>query len=234
MATADKNEVNLKRKITLLDGVGLIVGTIIGSGIFISPTGVFVCVKSIGASIGIWALSGIFSTLGALCYGELGTVITRSGGDYAYILESFGPLPAFILLWVTLLILRPTTQAIVALAFAHYAAKPFFRDCEPPQNSIRILAALCLCTLTAINCISVRWAMRVQNIFTAAKLLALVSIILTGLIHICQGEISNFEKPFEGEFNAADVALGFYSGLFAFGGWNFLNFVTEELQDPYK
>lgn len=52
------------------------------------------------------------------------------------------------------------------------------------------------------------------------------------LFHV--GEISNFEKPFEGEFNAADVALGFYSGLFAFGGWNFLNFVTEELQDPYK
>lgn len=105
----------------------------------------FISAKSVGISLVVWVASGIFSTFGALCYGELGTVITRSGGDYAYILESFGPLSAFILLWVTLLILRPTTQAIVALAFAHYAAKPFFADCEPPQNAIRMLAALCLC-----------------------------------------------------------------------------------------
>ncbi|KAL1491198.1 hypothetical protein ABEB36_011834 [Hypothenemus hampei] len=224
----------LKRKITLMNGVGLIVGTIIGSGIFVSPTGVYQASHSVGLSICIWCLSGVFSTLGALCYAELGTSVTRSGGDYAYIYVAFGPLAAFLRLWMALLIIRPTTQAIVAITFAEYAAKPFFPDCRPPENAIRLLAAVCLCVLTAINCLSTRWAMRIQDIFTVAKLFALVVIILTGVYYIATGHTENFDNAFEGNYDLSSIALSFYSGLFAFGGWNYLNFVTEELQDPYK
>lgn len=141
----DKNAVKLKRKITLLNGVALIIGTIIGSGIFLTPTSVFNSTKSVGLSIVVWCFSGLFSTLGALCYAELGTSITRSGGDYAYIYVAFGPLAAFLRLWVALLIIRPTTQAIVAITFAQYAAKPFFPNCDLPENAVRLLAAMCLC-----------------------------------------------------------------------------------------
>jgi L-type amino acid transporter 5 len=143
--SADGDRVVLKRKITLQNGVAIIVGTIIGSGIFVSPTGVFIQTKSVGVSLIVWLLSGLFSMLGALCYAELGTCITRSGGDYAYIMEAFGPLWAFLQLWVNLVVLRPTTQAIVALTFAQYAAKAFFLDCTPPENAVRLLAAVCLC-----------------------------------------------------------------------------------------
>ncbi|RZC42189.1 AA permease 2 domain containing protein [Asbolus verrucosus] len=140
----DEGAVKLKRKITLVNGVALIIGTIIGSGIFVSPTGVYASTRSVGVSIVVWCLSGIFSTLGALCYAELGTSITRSGGDYAYIYVAFGPLAAFLRLWIALLIIRPTTQTIVALTFAQYAAQPFFQDCPPPENAVRLLAAVCL------------------------------------------------------------------------------------------
>lgn len=141
-------KVVLERKITLMNGVALIVGTIIGSGIFVSPNGVFETTNSVGMSIIVWILSGLLSTLGALCYAELGTSVTRSGGDYAYIYVAFGPLAAFLRLWIAILIIRPTTQAIVAITFAQYAAKPFFPDCDPPKEAIRLLAAVCLCKYT--------------------------------------------------------------------------------------
>lgn len=224
----------LKRKITLINGVAIIVGTIIGSGIFISPTGVFISTKSVGASLVIWTLCGLLSTVGALCYAELGTCITRSGGDYAYLLVAFGPMVAFLRLWIALFIIRPTTQAIVALTFAKYAAKPFFPDCVPPDNAVTLLAAVCLCILTFINCFSVKLAMKIQDIFTGAKLLALISIILAGIYHMFAEKSENFNNAWEGNYDATSLGFAFYSGLFAFGGWNFLNFVTEELQDPYK
>ncbi|XP_063376427.1 large neutral amino acids transporter small subunit 2 [Cydia fagiglandana] len=231
---AGGEKVVLKRKITLFNGVGIIIGTIIGSGIFISPAGVFNNTGSVAVSLLIWVVCGVLSTLGALCYAELGTSITRSGGDYAYIHAAFGPLPAFLRMWIALLIIRPTTQAIVALTFGHYVVKPFFPECEPPQDAVKLLAAVCLCILTAINCISVRWTMRIQDVFTSSKLFALVVIIISGLYYICIGHTENFENAWEGQYTAGTVALAFYSGLFAFGGWNYLNFVTEELQDPYK
>lgn len=76
--------------------------------------------------------------------------------------------------------------------------------------------------------------MKIQDVFTAAKLLALVSIILAGCYYMGSGHMQNFDNLWDGKYDAASVGFAFYSGLFAFGGWNYLNFVTGELQDPYK
>ena len=98
----------------------------------------------------VWIISGVFSMVGAYCYAELGCMIKKTGADYAYIMVSFGPFLAFIRLWVECIIVRPCSQAIVALTFSIYACKPFFPECDPPDESVRLLAAICICEYSFI------------------------------------------------------------------------------------
>ncbi|CAH8856213.1 unnamed protein product [Trichobilharzia szidati] len=190
---APKDEVRMVKNIGLLNSITIIIGSMIGSGIFVSPTGILENMQSLGASLVIWVSCGLFSMLGAYCYAELGTLIHRSGGDYAYVLEAFGSFMGFLRLWIEVMVARPATMAVIAMTFSKYMLQPIFPDCQQPDSIIRCLAAMCI-----------RYT-------------------------------DEFKEPFEGSnWYPGSIAKAFYSGLFAYSGWNYLNCMIEEMENPKR
>ncbi|XP_077419768.1 asc-type amino acid transporter 1 [Vanacampus margaritifer] len=237
----DKNKddrVTLKKEIGLLSACAIIIGNIIGSGIFVSPKGVLEHAGSVGLSLIVWVCGGGICVLGSMCYAELGVTIPKSGGDYSYVTEIFGGLVGFLLLWSAVLIMYPTTMAVIALTFANYVLQPAFQNCLPPYAATRLLATTCVLFLTWVNCSSVRWATRIQDVFTVGKLLALGLIIIVGLVQIGRGYydalVPSAAFQFSQEPSVGQIALAFLQASFAYSGWNFLNYVTEEVVEPRK
>ena len=238
-------EVKLEKRLGLLNGCGIIIGNIVGSGIFISPTGVLISSGSIGMSLAMWIVCGLYSILGALCYAELGTTIKTSGGEYAYIYEAFGPVLAFVQMWVTMLVIRPAAHAIIAATFAQYIIQPFLgedctsflgEDCTSSQMSINCIAIASILLITVINCVSVRASTTINDVFMVAKLSSLILIIVTGGYYmIFDDAAQNYKGSFEGTItDPFKLSMAFYSGMFAYAGWNYLNFMTDEIKNPNR
>ncbi|KAK2545963.1 Slc7a11 [Columba livia] len=232
---AQEGKVVLKKKVTLLRGISIIIGTIIGAGIFISPKGILKNTGSVGMSLILWTACGILSLFGALCYAELGTCIKKSGGHYTYILEAFGPLPAFVRMWVELLVIRPAATAVISLAFGRYILEPFFMHCEIPELAIKLITAVGITLVMVLNSTSVSWSARIQIFLTFCKLVAILIIIVPGVIQLIKGETQHFKNAFAGnDASVMGLPLAFYSGMYAYSGWFYLNFVTEEVENPEK
>ncbi|NXX26289.1 BAT1 protein, partial [Nicator chloris] len=222
-------------KVGLFTGICMIVGTIIGSGIFVSPKSVLANVEAVGPCLIVWTACGVLATLGALCFAELGTMITKSGGEYPYLMEAFGPIPAFLFSWTSLLVTKPSSFAIICLSFAEYASAPFYPGCDPPQVVIKCLAATAIVLITLVNSLSVKLGSYVQNFLTAAKMIIVIIIIISGIVLLAQGKTENFKDSFkDSKISIGSICLACYNGLWAYDGWNQLNYITEELQNPYR
>lgn len=130
----------------------------------------------------------------------------------------------------------PTTNAIMGLTFANYVLQPFFAgDCSVPTEAAQLLAGATICFLTFINSYNVKFTTKLQNIFMFTKIAALVIVIIVGVVYMASGHVENFDKPFENtETDPGKLSIAFYSGIFSYAGWNYLNFMTEELREPYK
>ncbi|KAL7644581.1 UNVERIFIED_CONTAM: hypothetical protein RMT77_004118 [Armadillidium vulgare] len=249
----EEDKVCLKQEIGFVSCVGIIVGTVIGSGIFISPKGVLLGSGSIGLTLIIWTICGFFSFMGALAFSELGTLFPESGGQYVYYLEGFapkrkkeklfwGPLIAFLYSWVANFFHRPAGLAIQALACSKYLLKLTSISCKIEKEyyngediNSKILASTLVVAITTFNCYSVKFSTRVINALTAMKLLALLFIIYGGIAAFVEGERGSLDTGFEGsKFSYSGIALAFYSGLWAYAGWDNIVLVAREIQNPRK
>ncbi|XP_061157955.1 b(0,+)-type amino acid transporter 1-like [Syngnathus typhle] len=232
MAT-DKHGLTLKREVGIIGGISFIAGTMIGSGIFISPQYVMSAVGSPGASLLIWASCGLIAMLGGLCYAELGTVIPESGGEYIYMLRTAGRVVAFMFVFTFVTVMRSASATGIALSFAEYAVAPFFPGCPPPQMLVKCAAAGAIILLASVNCLSSRLATVIQVVTLVVKVLALTLIVVVGVVMLFEKGTGNFENAFEGtHLQVKSFGIAFYQGLWSYDGWNTLNYLTEELKHP--
>lgn len=225
-----KAKMQLKRNIGYFDGVSFIIGSIVGAGIFVSPTGVLKhSLLNVGVALTIWTASGLVSLMGALCYAELGTALPFSGGEYSHIKRGLGSLPAFVFIW-TSTFTKPASNAARALLFAEYATQPFYGICPAPDVLKKCLALAVLWSLGILNGLSVKMSAWVQTVFTLLKMMALSVIAVGGIVLLVTRQkesLARFEDMFSSEIpNASQVAEAFFQGLYAYGGWWSLNYMA--------
>jgi APA family basic amino acid/polyamine antiporter len=215
----------LLRRLGLMDATFIVIGIVIGSGIFLLPNLIARNLPSAGAMIAVWVVAGVLSSFGALAYGELGAMMPHTGGQYVYLREAYGPLCAFLCGWVFVLAVIPGGTAFLAVGFSIYLdhfipLTPVLRTCV----SLALVAVL-----SAVNYVGVREGAWVQRIFTSLKIAGLALVIGAAFLG----------SPHEGAVAAAPVS---YSGigyamtacLMAYNGWSYVSFVAGEVKDPAR
>lgn len=140
-----KTFVRKQRTIGLKTASSFLLGSIIGAGIFVTPAGVLRYTGSPGGSLLVWCCSGLIAALGAFVYLELAITFPQSGSDFIYIRTCWGELPAFLYMWIQMVVVSPALIAIKALTFANYVLEPLFPQCIVPQNGIRLVAVIVIC-----------------------------------------------------------------------------------------
>uniref|UniRef100_A0A674K970 Solute carrier family 7 member 11 n=1 Tax=Terrapene triunguis TaxID=2587831 RepID=A0A674K970_9SAUR len=214
-----KETVFLRKKITLVRAIALTIGTVIGSGIFIAPKGVLQNSGNVGLSLVVWLACGVLSLFGALSYADLGTSITKSGGHYIYLLETLGPLPAFLRLWAEFVMIRPANIAVVSLAFGRYLIEPLFAPCHAPALAVKLVTTTGISLIIALNCWSVSWSANIQTVLAVLKMVTIGLIIVPGMMALAEGKTTNFQNAFDTSSLALDkLPLAFYSGIGAIKG----------------
>ncbi|KAI8061472.1 amino acid permease-domain-containing protein [Gilbertella persicaria] len=247
----------LQKKVSFWNGLGLVIGMMIGSGLFSSPGPVLESTGSYGTALVVWFISGLLALSGALCYAELGTMLPMNGGEAVYLSRAFGSLVSFMFEFVTIVVQKPGSIAIVCIVFGEYVSRIAFHtyffnvphdsdasvelaDAVIPKFLPKLLAVVCLMILTAINALSVRAGIRVQDILTVVKVLTAIVISVIGVVVLSNKGLvvgtSLQGDPFKGieSISFGQFAVAFYSGLWAYDGWNNLNYVSGEMKDPHR
>jgi APA family basic amino acid/polyamine antiporter len=221
----------LRRVLSRNDATMLIVASVVGSGIFLTPAGVATLVPHPGMYLTVWLLGGTLSLAGALANAELGAMYPRAGGDYVYLREGFHPLAGFLVGWLSFIVIYPGTIATLAVAFAS-SVSPAFGLGPEASTPLAIGAVL---AFSAVNYVGVRWGARVNNLTSYAKIGALLAFALLGPL-LGTGSAGNLLPLVSGagSTSLAAVGLAFSPILFSYLGWNASVFVASEIERPER
>lgn len=215
----------LARQLGLFDATMLVMGGIIGSGIFMNPAVVAQQVHTPTLILGAWVVGGIIGLMGAFIWAELAATMPRVGGQYAYLREAFHPLLGFLYGWVLLLVIETGGMAAVAITFARY-----FVELMPLRAPDWLIASGALAILTVINCLGVRTGGRTQSILMLLKILAIGGLIAFGFAaHSAPASVAAPAHDSVIDFGGALVPV-----LFAYGGWQTANFIAAEMREPRR
>jgi len=220
------------RRIRTFDGTMMVMGGIIGAGIFINPAVVAERTPGAGMALGAWVVGGVIALAGAFCFAELGARHPAAGGGYAYLRDAFGSLAGFLYGWTLLLIIATGAIAAVAVTFARYFAALIGAS----DAAVTPIALSAILLLTAINFLGGRPGALTQNIFTLLKLAALGLLIVAGLLAAPTGAVpAPAAAAAPGAWQLARaLGVALIPILFSYGGWQQTNFVAEEMVEPER
>ncbi len=249
---------HLRRVLGLREAIALVVGSMVGSGIFIVSADIARQVKSPGLLLVVWLVTGLMTVIAAAYYGELAASMPHSGGQYVYLRECFGPLSGFVYGWSMLLVIQTATIAAVAVAFAKFAGVvvPWFSsevwiwklgELGPYSiglNTQNLLAILSIVVLTWVNLQGVRLGALVQNLFTYTKTAALAGMVLLGIIFANPAALRANRVDFWGPLGTGSeiewmalmtmIAIAMVGSLFAADAWNNVTFVAGEVKNAER
>jgi APA family basic amino acid/polyamine antiporter len=239
--TVNNNQPTLARRLGLFDATMIVMGGIIGSGIFMNPSVVARRVSTPLLILAVWALGGLIALAAAFIWAELAALRPEVGGQYAYLREAFHPLIAFLYGWGLLLVIQTGGMAAVAITFARY-----FLELTHLHIADWTVAVLALGSLTVINCLGVRAGGTVQSILMVLKIVAILALICCGLFLIAPEKTGAggpllSGSPGGGEYGSRDafpllttLGAAMVPVLFAYGGWQTATFVAGEIREPRK
>lgn len=218
------------RRLGLFSASVVVVSGIVGGGIFINPYLVAKLLHTPGLILAAWVAGGLLALCGAFVFAELSTVMPRVGGQYAFFREAFGPLFGFLHGWTLLLIISSGAVAAIAVALADYA----IRLTHWPTAVGLPLAVGLLLALSGYHALGMRPGAVLLNVVTTSKVLVLVALIVAGLMAVRSPESATAAPAGSGIGLASSFLAALFPIMFAYGGWQNLNFVAEEVVSPLR
>lgn len=251
---------NLKRELGLLDGTMLVVGSMIGSGIFIVSADMARQVGSAGWLTLIWIISGLITIIAAVSYGELSSMFPKAGGQYVYLKEAYNKLIAFLYGWSFFAVIQTGTIAAVGVAFSKFAAylyeplsdQNILLDLGSFQlNAAQIVSIITIIILTYINSRGVKNSKTLQTVMTIIKIMSLLGLVIFGLSLGAKAEIwnsnwtdawstktfdtdSNSWLPISGSALITGISAAMVGSLFSSDAWNGVTFIAGEIKNPKR